>query len=70
MEKLIEILKGKKQLVAIVAMWLLSTLKAENTHPGYITGVAIVAMVCQTVLDYLKGEKHENSNNVNVPADG
>ena len=57
MKELIEILKGKKQLVAIVAMWLLSTLKAESTHPGYITAVAIVAIAAQTFLDR-KGEAH------------
>ena len=52
MEKLIEILKGKKQIVALVAMWLLSTLTAESVHPGYIAGVAVTGIAAQTILDF------------------
>jgi len=58
MENLIDILKGKKQIVALFAMWILSTLTAESCHPGYIAGVAITAIIVQAYLD--KGEKHEN----------
>ncbi len=61
MDKMIEMLKGKKQIVALVAMWLLSTLTTESVHPGYITGVAITAIIVQAYLDP-KGEKNETKN--------
>ena len=70
MENLIDILKGKKQIVALFAMWILSTLTADSVHPGYITGVAITAIIVQAYLDP-KGEKHEekaDNTDGNVPA--
>jgi len=69
MENLIDILKGKKQIVALFAMWILSTLTAESCHPGYIAGVAITAIIVQAYLD--KGEKHENQvDNTGDVSDG
>jgi hypothetical protein len=62
---MIEILKGKKQIVTLVAMWLLSTLTTESVHPGYITGVAITAIIVQAYLDP-KGEKKNETNSNNL----
>ena len=58
LDKLLETVKekmSKKQVIAIVAMISLYLLTA---HPGYITCVAIIAIVVQAYLD--KGEKREN----------
>ena len=56
---------SKKQVIAVVGMVVLFQLTA---HPGYVFGVAIVAIAAQTFLD--KGEKNESSNDVDVPAGG
>ena len=50
-DKLLEAIKdkiSKKQVIAIVGMVLLHQLTA---HPGYITGIALVAILAQTLLD-------------------
>ena len=55
---------SKKQIIAVVGMVVLYQLAA---HPGYIFGIAIVAIAVQTFLD--QGDKNENSNDNggNVP---
>lgn len=68
LDKLLETIKekmSKKQVIAIVAIVTLYLLAA---HPGYITGVAFIAILAQTYLD--KGEKNESNNNPDVPAGG
>ena len=60
-DKLLEAIKdkmSKKQVIAIVAMIVLYMLTA---HPGYITGVAIVAIAIQGILD--KERKNELDTN-------
>ena len=64
-EKLLETIKdkmSKKQVIAIVGIISLYLLTA---HPGYIAGIAIIAIIAQTYLD--KGKKDEN--NIDVPDD-
>lgn len=51
LDKLLDTIKekmSKKQVVAIVGMVVLYMLTA---HPGYVAGVAIIAIVAQTFLD-------------------
>ena len=67
LDKLLETVKekmSKKQVIAIVGMIVLYLLTA---HPGYITAVAIIAILMQTYLD--QGEKHDKAKNAgaNVP---
>lgn len=73
-EKLLETIKekmSKKQVIAIVAMLTLAvmkpTTKLELIVAGCITLIAIVGISWQGFLD--KGDKNENSNHSNVPAD-
>ena len=61
-DKLLEAIKdkmSKKQVIAIVAI---ITLYMLGAHPGYLTGVAIVAIVMQTYLDKGKEKSNENAN--------
>lgn len=67
LDKLLETIKekmSKKQVIAIVAIIVLYMLTA---HPGYITGIAIIAILVQAYLD--KGENHEKADANNSAGD-
>ena len=64
-DKLLEAIKdkmSKKQVIAIVGMVVLYMLGA---HPGYVTGVAVIAIIAQTILD--KGAKNAKVDNLIDP---
>jgi hypothetical protein len=69
LDKLLETIKekmSKKQVIAIVGMVVLYLLTA---HPGYVAGVAIIAIVAQTYLDKEKNNVQENDKISDVSAD-
>jgi hypothetical protein len=75
LDKLLEIIKdkvSKKQIVAVVTLFLLYFLKAP---PMYLAGVFGYATTAQSVLDYLKLIKEKpneakDDNTDNMPDDG